>query len=214
MAKKQKFYVVWVGETPGVYTSWAECQLQTKGYPAAKYMSFKTLEEAKDAFGKSYEEFIGKDKSTLKKVLTKEEKAKYGEPITRSISVDGACSGNPGKAEYQGVFTDTRTELFREGPFDDGTNNVMEFLALVHALAYCKKHRMEDMPIYSDSKIAMSWVRQKKCKTKLAQTGKNKKLFELILRGEQWLHNNTYTNTILKWQTKVWGEIPADFGRK
>lgn len=214
MAKKQKFYVVWVGDTPGVYTSWAECQKQIKGYSAAKFMSFKTLEEAKVAFGRSYQDYVGKDKVEEKKILTSEEKAKYGLPITRSISVDGACSGNPGKAEYQGVFTDTKTELFREGPFDDGTNNVMEFLALVHALAYCKKHRMADMPIYSDSKIAMSWVRQKRCKTKLAQTPKNKKLFELILRAEQWLHGNTYDNVILKWHTKVWGEIPADFGRK
>lgn len=214
MAKKQKFYVVWVGETPGIYNSWEECQLQINGFPGAKYKSFTTMEEAKVAYQSSYDEYVGKDSVTKKPALSAVDKKKFGEPILMSLSVDGACSGNPGKAEYRGVFTDTGTELFREGPFEDGTNNVMEFLALVHVLAYCKKNRMPKMPIYSDSKIAINWVKRKRCATKLARTAKNGKLFELIQRAEFWLHNNSYENPILKWETKVWGEIPADFGRK
>jgi ribonuclease HI len=33
-------------------------------------------------------------------------------------------------------------------------------------------------------------------------------------RAEKWLLSNEFSNEILKWETKAWGEIPADFGRK
>ena len=99
------------------------------------------------------------------------------------------------------------------GPFRRGTNNVGEFLALVHALADCKR-KGKNTPIYSDSKIAMGWVTRKKANTKLEQVPANAKLFELIRRAELWLRNNTYDNKVMKWNTKEWGEIPADFGRK
>ena len=46
------------------------------------------------------------------------------------------------------------------------------------------------------------------------RNNKNKGLFELIDRALVWLKENTYTTTIVKWETKAWGEIPADFGRK
>ncbi|MEL6812896.1 MAG: RNase H family protein, partial [Bacteroidota bacterium] len=107
----------------------------------------------------------------------------------------------------------THKQLFHQGPFDQGTNNVGEFLALVHGLAYLKQIG-SDRIIYSDSRIAMGWVRKKKCNTKLKPTQKNRKIFELILRAETWLKNNTFTTEMVKWETKAWGEIPADFGRK
>ena len=167
---KQKFYVVWEGVTPGVYTSWTDCQLQIKGYEAAKYKSFDTREEAERALTMSPYAYIGKNA-----------KAKSGGPkpssdtlpscvIDNSLAVDAACSGNPGPMEYRGV--------------------------------------------HSDSANAISWVRQKKCKTKLPRTPETEELFLLIERAEKWLQGNTYTTRILKWETKEWGEIPADFGRK
>ena len=58
---KQKFYVVWEGVTPGVYTSWTDCQLQIKGYEAAKYKSFDTREEAERALTMSPYAYIGKN---------------------------------------------------------------------------------------------------------------------------------------------------------
>ena len=115
--------------------------------------------------------------------------------------------------EYQGVFTETETHVFHQGPFPEATVNIGEFLALVHALAYLKKNKL-DMPIYSDSLTALAWVRKKKVNTKLRPNETNKKVFELIERALFWLNNNTYDTQILKWNTKVWGEIPADFGRK
>ena len=58
---KQKFYVVWEGVTPGVYTSWTDCQLQIKGYEGAKYKSFDTREEAERALASSPYAYIGKN---------------------------------------------------------------------------------------------------------------------------------------------------------
>ena len=212
MAKsKKKFYVVWVGKTPGVYDSWKDCQAQISGFPYAKYKSFSTLMEAKKAFGSTYDQFYSStpknEKKTLDYTLYKDE------IILESIAVDAACSGNPGKMEYQGVQTKNKDLIFKQGPFDQGTNNIGEFLALVHGLAYLKKEG-SDRLLYTDSRIAMGWVRKKKCGTKLVPHFSNKILFELISRAESWLRSNTYSTSILKWETKAWGEIPADFGRK
>ncbi len=208
---KQKFYVVWKGNTPGIYTSWDECKKQIEGFDGAQYKSFKTRELAEKAFEGDYHDFRGVDTRILER--TDEQKARYGDPEWTSISVDAACSGNPGIMEYRGVDTRTGKELFRQGPFPDATVNIGEFLALVHGLALLQK-KNSSLPIYSDSRTAISWVKNKKTRTKLEHTASNKKLFELIERGENWLRTNTIRNNILKWETKVWGEIPADFGRK
>lgn len=207
---KQKFYVVWEGVTPGVYTSWTDCQLQIKGYEGAKYKSFDTREEAERALATSPYDYIGKNaKKKSEKVSSETLPACV---IDNSLAVDAACSGNPGPMEYRGVHIASRQEVFHFGP-TKGTNNIGEFLAIVHGLALLKQKGF-DMPIYSDSVNAISWVRQKKCKTKLPRTAETEELFKLIERAEKWLRENTYTTRILKWETKEWGEIPADFGRK
>lgn len=211
MPKKQKYYVVWFGNPTGIFDSWDACKKAITGINGAQYKSFSTLAEAKKAFDGEYKDYAGKD--TKKKTLSKTEKEKYGEPNLYSIAVDAASSGNPGVMEYRGVDTQTGKQLFHQGPFAEGTNNIGEFLALVHGLAYLKKNNSERL-LYTDSKIAMGWVKAKKCRTKLKQTSKNKPLFELIARGEHWLKTNTYRTKIVKWETKAWGEIPADFGRK
>lgn len=211
MAKKEKFYVVWQGKKPGIYTTWKDCKAMIDGFAGAQYKSFPTFPEAKAAYNKDYKDVKGSSKT--KKVLSEAEKAKYGEPNLYSIAVDAASSGNPGKMEYRGVDTQTGKQLFHQGPFLQGTNNIGEFLALVHGLAYLKK-KNSDRIIYSDSKIAIGWVKKKSCNTKLTENSKNKDVYDLVRRAEVWLKNNTYTTTIVKWETKAWGEIPADFGRK
>jgi ribonuclease HI len=212
MAKKEKFYVVWYGNPAGIFGSWEECQRSIKGVKGAQYMSFETFAEAKTAYNKEYADYKGKG-NKKKRTLSPDELKKIGEPDLYSISVDAASSGNPGRMEYRGVDTQTKKQLFHQGPFDQGTNNIGEFLALVHGIAYLKQ-KNSDRIIYSDSRIAIGWVKKKKCNTKLKQTARNKKLFELISRAETWLRKNKYDTRIVKWETKAWGEIPADFGRK
>lgn len=209
---KRKYYVVWKGKKTGVFSSWKTCKAQVDGYEGAQYKSFSSIDEAEKAFQKNYQDYKGK--TTVKKTLRKSELVTIGTPILESISVDAACSGNPGKMEYRGVLTHNKKELFRMGPFSKGTNNIGEFLALVHGIAFLYKRNDTNTPIYSDSKIAMSWIRQKKCKTKVYFDASNKELLALIKRAESWLQNHTFKNPILKWETKAWGEIPADFGRK
>jgi ribonuclease HI len=209
---KKKFYVVWKGHKKGVFTSWKVCKKQIDGFEGAQYKSFADLNEAEFASTKNYADYVGKE--TKKTFLSLKEKEKLGKPNLESISVDAACSGNPGKMEYRGVLTHNKQQIFIKGPFIKGTNNIGEFLALVHGIALLQSKNKEDIPVYSDSKIAMNWVKQKRCKTNMHFDASNRDLLDLIKRAEKWLKENTYKNPILKWETKAWGEIPADFGRK
>jgi len=205
---KKKYYVVWRGIKPGIYNSWNECKNQVEGFEGAQYKSFTDEDEAKRSFDGSYWEITQlKGKKNLQELTTKEK------PILNSISVDAACSGNPGTLEFRGVFTDTETELFRRGPYEMGTVNIGEFLAIILALAWLKKHKL-NYPIYSDSKTAIAWVRNKRVNTKLERTAKNVEIFQALDNGVAWLKKNPVTVKILKWETKIWGEIPADYGRK
>ena len=209
---KQKYYVVWEGVNPGIYTSWTDCQLQTKGFDGAKYKSFDTLEEAERALASSPYAYIGKKAKEAGPQRSVHNSLLSADIIDNSLAVDAACSGNPGPMEYRGVHIASRQEIFHFGPVK-GTNNIGEFLAIVHGLALIKQKGF-DMPIYSDSAIAINWIKQKKCKTKLPRTNETEKLFKMIERAEKWLRENTYTTRIYKWETKKWGEVPADFGRK
>lgn len=208
MAKKsRKYYVVWKGVMPGIYDNWEQCRAQVEGFEKAFYKSFDTQEEAKRAFEGNMWHYL----KTKKNTLTAEESG--AGPVWESLSVDAACSGNPGVMEYQCVNTKTKKQIFHQGPFPDATNNIGEFLALVHVLAMLYK-REQKIPVYSDSRTAMAWVRNKKAKTLLKPTPRNAEVFDLITRAETWLKNNSFDIPILKWNTEKWGEIPADFGRK
>ena len=210
MGKKQKYYVVWKGVSPGIYTSWTDCQLQIKGYDGAQYKSFETLEEAEHALASSPYNYIGNHTSDIRHQTSKALPEDFD---MNCVAVDAACSGNPGPMEYRGVYLLTGQQIFHFGPVY-GTNNIGEFLAIVHALALMKQKGIR-MTIYSDSRNALGWVKQKKCKTKLERTAKTEELFQMIERAENWLKTHTYADIpILKWETEEWGEVPADFGRK
>jgi ribonuclease HI len=214
--KKPKFYVVWQGRKPGVFTTWDACQAQVSGFAGAKFKSFETLAKAKAAYEEDADEHWGKggDGKTKTKtpVVDRDDFEKLGIDMT-GWCVDAACQGNPGVLEYQGVELSSGINLFQMGPYPEGTVNIGEFLAIVHALALLHE-KQPNTPIYSDSRIGISWVKQGKCKTKLLPSSENRKLLGLVARAEKWLAEHRWTNPILKWETKRWGENPADFGRK
>ena len=211
---KNKFYVVWSGRNPGIYSDWETCQKEIMGCKGAKYKGFPDRLSAETAFRQGSEDYWGKDVAPMIDLSKAKE-----QPLSPAIAVDAACAGNPGKMEYQGVFADfgtqppTTANLFKSPVFPNATNNIGEFLAIVHALALEKKNGWK-YPIYSDSVNAQIWIRQKKCKTKLQRNAKNDYLFQLIERAENWLNNNAIEVPVLKWKTEIWGEIPADYGRK
>lgn len=204
------FYVVWKGKKPGIYSSWNEAQKQVQGFPDAQYKKFSSRQEAVAAFSSEAGKHFSRTAQQSKSTASAYARTTFN---PNSLSVDAACSGNPGPMEYQGVRTRDKERVFHK-KFPLGTNNIGEFLAIVHGLALLAKQGLRDYPIYSDSATAIKWVRQKKAKTTLSRDFATEELFELIDRAEDWLANNHYENPILKWETEYWGEIPADFGRK
>ncbi|WP_119396088.1 ribonuclease H1 domain-containing protein [Salinibius halmophilus] len=192
--KKNAAYVVWKGHKTGVFDTWAQCQQATSGYAGAQFKGFTSKAEALAAFNGEL--------STPKA------------PTGHALTVDAAWNSVGKDMEYQGVWLDTGETAFRVGPIADGTNNIGEFLAIVHGLALLKQLG-DDCPIYTDSATAMAWLRKKKANSQNVKEGRvDAKLIELLARAELWLQENPYPNKVLKWHTKDWGEIPADFGRK
>ncbi len=215
--KKKKYYVVWHGAKPGIYEDWPSCQAQVKGYPNASFKAFPTREEALQAFEEGPSHTPAQKPTSNKKQKTsptEQSLLREEEVNPQSWAVDAACSGNPGPMEYRGVYVADGSEIFHKA-FPLGTNNIGEFLAIVHALALAKKMGKESLPIYTDSNLAIGWIQKGQCRTKLPQTEETKTLFQTIRRAETWLaQNNDWKNPLLKWETDRWGEIPADFGRK
>lgn len=213
MAKAPKYYVVWRGHEPGVYSSWSECQAQVKGFEGAMYKSFATLAQAEAAASESPWQHIGQKAASSTSTRGASTASAIPPHIEHeALAVDAACSGNPGMMEYRGVYLRTGKEVFHFGPIW-GTNNIGEFLAIVHALALLEQKGLR-MTIYSDSRNAMAWVKQKRCKTQLALDARSQQVHDTIARAEAWLKSHSVNCPIVKWETQDWGEIPADFGRK
>ena len=208
--KKAAYYVVWSGKTPGIYDTWEDCEAQVKGVQGAKYKGFASRPEAEQAFASSPENYIiRKPKNSQLSILN----SQFPSPILPALAVDAACSGNPGVIEFRGVIADTGTEVFHRGPFNGGTNNIGEFLAIVLGLAYLKQNNLP-WALYTDSRTALAWLKKGHADTKIEWNAQNQDLFFMLRKAEMWLHDNTWTTPIYKWDTKAWGEIPADFGRK
>lgn len=203
---KNKFYVVWVGREAGIYSTWDECKAQIDQFKNAKYKSYNTYIEAETAYKLGWQKSLFS--ATSANPTLQAAAINYD-----SISVDVGSSGNPGIIEYRGVDTKTGETIFYKGPIAKGTNNLGEFLAIVHALAYLKKTGSSKI-IYSDSQTAISWVKKKDVVSNLARDESTKEIWELVDRALTWLRSNTYRTQIIKWNTKEWGEIKADFGRK
>ncbi len=209
--KKPKFYVVWAGYEPGVYDNWSAASAQVTGFPGAKFKAFGSEADARAAFTRDYVEFAGTNTTSGRKSMA--ELVDLG-VIADSIAVDAACAGVPGPMEYRGLHVETGAEIFHMGPYEDATNNIGEFLGIVHALAFLHKRAKHHMPVYSDSRTALAWVQAKECRTTHPRSPRNSPVFELVRRAEQWLREHEYRNPVLKWETSRWGEIPADYGRK
>lgn len=214
MAKKCKYYVVWVGIEPGIYDNWEDCSEQVTTYPGAKYKAYPSYESAVKAFRDGTD-----DDKALLNLLKKQppvviDYSAFPDIDPHAIAVDAACAGNPGPMEYRAVSLATGQQLFHFGPCPAGTNNIGEYLAIVHALALCAQQGEPHRTIYSDSRTAQSWVRRRRANTQILPTPENQRVRELLARADKWLQTHELTNPIKKWNTELWGEIPADFNRK
>lgn len=218
-----KYYVVWEGREPGVYDNWEDCREQVEGYPGAKYKSYSSQDAAVAAYRGKPSDQLGMMRSILKHTSARltAPSGSYSPPLhpgirLDAIAVDGACSANPGPMEYRGVRVSTGEELFHVGATTPltGTNNIAEYLALIHVAALLKKAGDNTTPIYTDSRTALAWLRRGTSASKLERTPATEATLELLRRADAWLKQNKIVNPVLKWRTEEWGEIPADFGRK
>jgi len=205
---EKKFYVVRKWKKIWIFNSRDECKESVNGYSNAKYKWFSSKEDAEFALNEWWEKYYEVKKVT-KKVESKNEDIPF---FAESIAVDAACSGNPWEMEYRGIDLQTWDEIFHE-KFKIWTNNIWEFLAIVHWLNYLWN---DNRVIYSDSRIAISRVNQWKCKTQINSNENSdfSKTLDAVERAEKWLKENWINNKILKWNTEEWWEIPADFWRK
>lgn len=206
---KSKFYVVWEGFNKGIYYSWNDCKQQIDNYKNAKYKAFETESLAKEALNNGFHFYIKPKESSTNSIKPKLD-SQTELVLENSICVDAACNVPLQKFEYRGVLLKTNEVLFHKGPFFGGSNNIGEFLAIVHAMAFMTANNLK-MNIYSDSNTAITWVKRKKVNTKVKTS---EIVDQLIQRAINWLNNNKADFVILKWNTTKLGEIPADFGRK
>ena len=196
---KYMFYVVWNGRQTGLFTSWSDCEGSVKGFPNAQYKGFKNRDEADAALKMDPNHFMGNTQPN------------HSDIITDSWCADAACNQETKVMSYRICETSSGKPVHQYGPFEDGTNNIGEFLAVCTALAFLKQEK-SSKAIYTDSKTALAWIRNKKANSKSIVPGSQ--VSKLITRAETWLQNNNYENPILKWDTAQWGEIPADYGNK
>jgi len=208
MARERKrFYVVWKGRKTGIFSSWEAARQQVEGFPNARYKGFARREEAERAWQAGYGASAGKPASLGRW------RTAARQPVLPSVAVDAAASGARGPMIYRGVLVESEEEVFRQGPFAVGTVNIGEFLAIVHALAWLSDRGL-NWPVYSDSRVARGWVARGQSRTRLPRTPQSEAVFALIARAEAWLAEHPDHPPVLKWDTRLWGEIPADFNRK
>ena len=208
-----KYYVVRKGKKTWIFTSWNEVQPLVSGFPDAKFKSFDSREDAERWFASSREKFYGQPSLSLwQKWL--ENKSLVVPFEVNALAVDASSLGNPGILERRGVHVATGKEVFRH-KVERWTNNVGEFLALVEGITIMQDSSLVEkfQVLYSDSKIAMSWVQEGKCKSTLRVQEPDLPVWKLVAEAEQQLLM-LKPIPILKWETSEWGEISADFGRK
>ena len=212
---KNKYYVVWEGRDPGIYDNWDDAEEQISGFPGAKFKAYPDLDSATRAYRGDPKEQMGLYRAMAARQHEQlVNYAAFPEIDPNGIAVDGACSKNPGPMEYRGVHIGSGQQIFHFGPAEGGTNNIGEYLALIHAAALLKQRGDLKTPIYTDSKTALAWLRAGHSRTHIQPTPQNARVRELLRRADAWLAANGIANPVRKWQTEQWGEIPADFGRK
>lgn len=212
---QRKFYVVWEGRAPGIYDSWDEAKAQVDGFPGAKYKAFPDQDSATEAFRNGGDDPMALFKAMKERQLIQQvDYTAFPEIRLEAIAVDAACSRNPGPVEYQGVQVATGQRIFHVGPIPAATNNIGEYLAIIHCAAMLAQRGDTTTPIYSDSRTAQAWIRAGHSRSSLAPTSENAYARQLLARADAWLATHRIPNPIIKWDTDRWGEIPADFGRK
>ncbi len=165
----QKYYVVWHGRESGIFKDWPSCKRQIEHFPGARYKSFKTMQEAEDAFRGS----PGTTSTNPQRVATFKKAPgvkTYSAAEIKQIQVDtkiytdGGCEPNPGKAgSGLAVYRNEQLAELWYGLYNPkGTNNTAELNALHQALNIAGQELKDQrsVVIFCDSKYAIQCITQ------------------------------------------------------
>ncbi|MDX1353125.1 MAG: ribonuclease H family protein [Thiomicrorhabdus sp.] len=168
MAKK--YYVVWAGRKPGIYTDWNSCKAQVDKFAGAKYKSFPTQAEAEQAFGGQPLQSKSKPQNAIKKAPAAKGIKTYSaadvEAIVADVKIftDGGCDPNPGQSgSGMAVYRNNQIAELWYGLYNPmGTNNTAELNAFYQALimAQTESALQHSVVIFCDSKYAIQCVTQ------------------------------------------------------
>lgn len=170
-----KYYVVWVGRKPGIYRSWTDCKAQTDKFPAAKFKSFKTSEEADAAFSRSNTssskpKTISKGDTSAKptkkpssqNIKTYSASEIITMPHHTKIFTDGGCEPNPGQAgSGVAIYRENKINELWYGLYNpNGTNNTAELNALYQAqiIAQDEIEKGRSVAIFCDSQYCVKSI--------------------------------------------------------
>lgn len=159
------FYGVWEGKKKGIYTDWATCSEQIKGFKGAKYkkLSAKTQAEAEKEYSEGYKPNTKKERKE-KKDARNEKKEKFSTNLHKTGELvyfcDGACQKNPG-ASGAGVsiYKHGRLhKLFYGSYTEEGSNNIGELQSMIFCMRKIKEDESFAAIIYADSQYAINCV--------------------------------------------------------
>lgn len=170
MAKK-KFYAVKKGRKPGIYQTWNEAKSQVSGFKGAIFKGFATEAEAQKYMNNN-QEYMNTNQGTYVDSKTVDQ-SQYD----LIVHTDGGCRNH---GNYKGGSVKTTDpsawayriegsdKLFYNSDGDWGmTNNYMELLAIIEALAKLKNEHLNNKKILfiCDSKYALEvsdldWLRK------------------------------------------------------
>ena len=124
---------------------------------------------------------------------------------TSGICTDAGTHGNPGPSEYN--VSDLNGNVLAHAHLGVHSNNFAELAGILAGISYAKTHRISD--VWTDSQVCLFWIKNKR-------VGKDVHERDAVLNLIEAIHSELKGASVnlKKWDTKKWGEIPADFGRK
>lgn len=211
---KNKFYVVWKGRDTGIFTSWSEVNELIKGFSGAEYKSYADQETAELEFSLGSPKGRSNDENHTTTKLKEEPSDDHKAPDHECLTVDGSYLGGKKIMQYRCVWNQSKEEVFSTKPIEGGNQNIAEFLALVGAMKYRVSTKQYDLHIYSDSQTALSWVRNCKIKSSYDLSQLDEVVQERIYGALKFIAKSGVRKNLYKWDSALWGDIPADYGRK
>lgn len=142
------------------------------------------------------------------------------------IAVDASMRGGKtgasnGVIEWRVVDLVTGHEIHRSNIYPQGTISLAELLAIYDGLKFfmdANLHNEEFPFLYTDSKVAYEWANGRPIKSSLPVNEATGPLWSMVWSDQGWAElpevRDVIKDKLRMWNTKEWGENPADLGYK